>query len=488
MPRRLKAADLFCGAGGFTTGANASGLVDVIVAVNHWRTAVYSHEANHPNTRHICARIDAVDVKNDRSLPALDMILASPECTHHSNARGGRPICDQKRATPWNVLDWVEAKLPKWVIVENVREFRDWGPLNAKGRPIKSRKGEIFAQWVRSLEAYGYQVDHQILNAADFGAATQRYRLFIVGRRGKRRHDIPWPEPTHSKAQWRPAYEIIDWTKPCPSIFDRKRPLADKTLARIEVGLRKFVGDAAEPFLVRLRNNCNANSIGQPLGTITTSGAHDALAIPFQFKAMGRNPGATRPITDTVPTIVAARENHAVVMPFLLPRQGHYDSHELKRCRSTAEPLNTITASHVPAGIVAPYLIAANHGGTDDRARNLERPTATITTKNSQSLVVPFLTKYYGTAGAVATTEPLDTITAKDRFGLAMVSLVQTMAELGIVDIGFRMLDVDELARAQGFPDTYQLFGSKADRVRQIGNSVSPPVARALCQCYAEAS
>lgn len=125
---RLKAADLFCGAGGFTTGALQAG-VDVVLAVNHWRTAIYTHESNHPETRHICARISDIDIKHDRTLPDLDMILASPECTHHSIARGGRPVCDQRRSTPWNVLDWVEAKLPRWLIVENVREFRDWGPI-----------------------------------------------------------------------------------------------------------------------------------------------------------------------------------------------------------------------------------------------------------------------------------------------------------------------------------------------------------------------
>lgn len=485
--KRFKAVDLFCGAGGFTTGAVQSGAIDVVLAVNHWRTAIQTHRHNHPETRHICARISDIDVKHDETLPKLDMILASPECTHHSIARGGRPICDQRRSTPWNVLDWVESKLPRYVVVENVREFRDWGPLNTKGRPIKPRKGEIFRQWVKSLQAYGYQVDHQILNAADFGAATSRSRLFIVARRGRQKAAIPWPEITHPKTAWRPAHEIIDWSKPCPSIFSRKKPLADKTLARIEIGLRKFVGEAAEPFIVKLRNNCTANSVEQPLGTITTSGAHDAIAVPFQMKAMGRNPGATRPITDTVPTIVAARENHSIVVPFLLPRQGHYDSQQLKRCRSVDEPLNTITASHVPAGIVAPYLLAINHGGADDRSRSPLDPVATLTTKNGHSLVLPFFTKYYGTGGASSVSEPLDTITAKDRFGLAMASLIDTMGELGVVDVGFRMLDVDELSAAQGFPADYELFGNKADRVRQIGNSVSPPVARALCQCYTEA-
>jgi DNA (cytosine-5)-methyltransferase 1 len=445
----MKAVDLFCGAGGFTTGAMQAG-VNVLLAVNHWRTAICTHEANHPETRHICARISDINVKHDRTLPDLDMILASPECTHHSIARGGRPINDQRRATPWNVLDWVEAKLPRWVIVENVREFRNWGPLDIHGRQVKSRQGEIYRQWVKSLEAYGYQVDAQVLNAADFGAATSRSRLFIVARRGRRKADIPWPEITHPKESWRSAYEIIDWSKPCPSIFSRKKPLADKTLKRIEIGLRKFVGQAAEPFIVRLRNNATANSIGQPLNTITTSGAHDALCVPFMVPYRGERSGQS-------------------------PRSHAID-----------EPMPTITTFSGHA-LVAPYLLVINHGGDDDRSRSPREPIGTLTTKNGHSLVVPFLTKYYGTGSALPVDAPLDTITTRDRFGLAMVSLVRTMRELGVIDIGFRMLDVEELARAQGFPEGYQLFGNKADRVRQIGNSVSPPVARALCQTYAEA-
>jgi len=513
--KRLRAADLFCGAGGFTTGAVQSGCVDVVLAVNHWRTAIYTHQENHPETRHICAKIDDIDPRHDRTLPELDMLLASPECTHHSIARGGRPICDQKRATPWHVIIWAETKRPKWVIVENVREFRDWGPIDNNGRPIKSQKGKIFRQWVKSLESLGYQVDHQVLNAADFGAATSRQRLFIVARRGRRKADIPWPEITHPKSSWRPAHEIIDWTKPCPSIFARKRPLADKTLKRIEIGLRKFVGGGAEPFLVKLRGSRAGVGTGgtvhgtaSPLGTITAGGTHHGLAVPFQMKAMGRCPGLTRGITETVPTIVAARENHAIVVPFIT--QYHNGPDGPNRNYSVDAPLLTLDTQN-RYGVVAPYLLAINHGGVDDRSRSPREPIATLTTKNGHSLVLPFLTKYYGTAGAQPVGEPLDTITTRDRFGLACASmqwnrsfpsvryllnsngteaaqsLIATMFELGVIDIGFRMLDVDELAAAQGFPKDYALFGTKADRVRQIGNSVSPPVARALCQCYAEA-
>jgi DNA (cytosine-5)-methyltransferase 1 len=486
--RLLKAADLFCGGGGFTTGAEQSGRVDVVLAVNHWRTAIFTHQNNHPNTRHICARIDDIDPRHDKTIPELDILLASPECTHHSNARGGRPIDDQKRATPWHVLVWAEAKRPADILVENVREFRDWGPLDENGRPDKKRKGEIFGRWIEALQAIGYKVDHQILNAADFGAATKRLRLFIHAVRddvyAKRGRTIAWPDPTHA-GHWRPAYDIIDWSKPCPSIFSRKRPLAEKTLRRIEIGLRKFVGAAAEPFIVTLRKHADGRSINEPIAAITSGAGHHALAVPFltqyhngpdgenrnygldgpvptldtqnryavvapfQYKAIGRNPGLTKGVNEPVPTIVAVRANHAVVVP---------------------------------------YLMACNHGGDDDRSHGASDPVATLTTKNAHTLVLPFLTKYYGTGSVQPTDEPLDTITTKDRFGLAMVSLAETMKELGVVDIGFRMLDVDELARAQGFPEGYYLHGTKAEQVKQVGNAVCPPVAKALCETIAEAA
>ena len=559
--RKLKAADLFCGGGGFTTGAHASGRVEVVLAVNPWRTAIYTHQQNHPETRHICARIDDVDPRNDRTLPELDLLLASPECTHHSIARGGKPIDDQKRATPWHVLVWAEAKRPAWICVENVREFRDWGPLDAKCRPVKARKGEIFQQWIKSLEAIGYQVDCQLLNAADFGAATSRTRLFIVARRGRSRRDIPWPEITHPRGNWKPAWSIIDWSKPCPSIFTRKRPLAEKTLRRIEAGLKKFCGQAFQfkamgrnpgltrgidetvptivaarenhalvtPFIVQLHNNMDAAAIGNPLGTITTSGAHHALAFPFLVNYHGgtdpERDGTERAASIDEPVPVIPTENRyglvapfivphfgerdgqaprthdvgepvptvtgqgagSLAVPFILPRQGFYDCHRDKPARSVAEPVPTITANHGPGHVVMPFLLAANHGGDNDRSRSPRDPMAVLTTKNGHSLIMPFLTKFNGTGGCQSVNEPVDTITARDRFGLAMVSLMETMQTLGVVDIGFRMLEPDELSRAQGFPEGYSYHGTRVEQVRQIGNAVCPPVARALCETIAEA-
>lgn len=522
--RKLQAADLFCGAGGFTTGAQAAG-VDVVLAVNHWRTAIYSHQRNHPGVRHLCARIEHVDSRNDATLPPLDLIMASPECTHHSIARGGRPVSDQKRQQPFALLDWIDAKRPRWVLVENVREFRDWGPLRNCGterkphwRPDPKHKGETFRAWMRSIEALGYRVDHQLLNAADFGAPTKRVRLFVLCRRGDAKRDMPWPEPTHA-GRWVPAYTIIDWNRPCPSIFARKRPLAEKTLRRIEIGLKKFVG----PFVAEFRNNQAAAGVDEPLSTICTSGAHHGLCMPFRFKMVGRNPGVSGSLEDPIPTIVAAAPNHAIIVPYItqyhngddgerrnydlndplptldtqnrygavvpyfLPRQGYYDCHRDKPASRVDEPLNTITAHHGPGHVVMPYLMAINHGGQDDRSRSATDPVGTLTTKNGHSVVLPFLAKYYGTGSVQGVDEPLDTVTTRDRFGLAMASLIATMRELHVVDIGFRMLDPDELAAAQGFPADYYLHGTKAEQVKQVGNAVCPPVAESLCRAIGNA-
>lgn len=526
--RQLKAVDLFCGAGGTTTGAMKAG-VDVVMAINHWRTAIYSHQQNHPDVRHICARIEHVDVRHDSTLPDFDLLMASPECTYHSIARGGRPIDDQQRQQPWALLDWVDSRRPKWVVIENVREFRDWGPLVNAGteskprwRPDKRRKGEIFRAWVKAIEALGYQVDHQLLNAADFGAATSRTRLFITARRGDSRKDIPWPEATHPKDQWRPAYEVIDWSRPCASIFGRKRPLAEKTLRRIEAGLKKFVG----PFVVTLRRNMDGRSTSDPLATITAGAAHSAVAVPFQFKAIGRNPGATRGPDQPVPTIVAARENHAVVMPYLVQYHGGTDPSRdgTERTYDPGRPIPTIdtqpryaaavpyivpnfgerpgqdprthdveapipaVTSHGAGSVAVPYLLDVNHGGEDNRLHEPGKPLRTVTTKRGEALCFPFLTKYNSSGGAQPVDQPLDTLTTRDRYGLAMASLVQTMQELEVVDIGFRMLAVDELSRAQGFPSGYYLHGTKAEQIKQVGNSVSPPVAEAICRTLAEAA
>lgn len=494
--RKLQAADLFCGAGGTTTGAERAGM-RVVLAVNHWRTAILSHQHNHPHTRHICARIEHIDARNDSTLPKVDVILASPECTYHSNARGGRPIKDQHRQQPFALLDWLDAQRPSDLVVENVREFRDWGPCINVGtaakpnwRPDPKRKGETFKAWVQAIESLGYQVDWNLLNAADFGAPTKRIRLFVHAVRAdilkRRGGTIVWPAPTHAGA-WRPAWEVIDWSIPCPSIFGRKRPLAPKTLARIEAGLRKFVG----PFVTQYHNGPDGSQrnydLSQPVPTLDTQNRY-GLVMPFALTLRRNMDG--RALAEPVSTITAGAEHHGVVVPYLFDVNHGEDAKTGTRCYSTANPLGTLTSKQ-GVGVAVPFTVMLSQSGSNgQRVNGLIDPMGTITTAKGgeRAICIPWLTKYYGTGSVQPTGEPVDTVTTKDRFGLAMASLGETMRELRVVDIGFRMLAVEELLRAQGFPEGYMLFGAKHERIRQVGNAVCPPVAEALCRTIQEAA
>jgi DNA (cytosine-5)-methyltransferase 1 len=507
----LRAVDLFCGAGGSTEGAEQSGRVKVVLAINHWRTAIDSHTKNHPGTRHICARIDHVDPRNDKSLPEFDLLMASPECTHHSVARGAAPVNDQKRATPWHVIIWAEACRPTWIVVENVREFKDWGPTK-NGRPTKEGKGSTFDAWIGALRSLGYTVEWKLLNAADYGEATKRVRLFVIARLGPA--TIPWPKPSHA-GRWRAAKEIIDWTRPCPSVFTRKRPLADKTLKRIEMGLRKFVGNsAADQFIVHFRGTGTVADVNDPLNAITAGGTHlgiatpflhqfhngadgerrtydvndpiptldtqprYAITMPFQYQLIGNGAGRSRSINDPLPTQVAARENHGVVVPYLFDvNHGGNDG----RTKDPRDPLGTITTKR-GTGLAMPFMVDIHDRRRDDRTSSASEPLPTIVTKPGNSIAIPFLTQFNGTGGAESIYDPLTTCTTKPRHGLAMVSLLKAMQELKVCDVGFRMLDVDELSRAQGFPEGYELSGNKADQIRQVGNAVCPGVMRAICE------
>ena len=355
-----------------------------------------------------------------------------------------------------------------------------------------------------------------------------------MARRGWARRDIPWPEITHPKGQWRPAWTCIDWSRPCPSIFSRKRPLAEKTLRRIEIGLKKFVGEAADPFIVHFRNHCDGKSIYEPLNTITTAGTHHGIAIPWTvdrgptLTAHAFTPHAPRPTmfslsarlpqAASIPASNGSERSHSVeeplrtiptenrhglVMPFLVPHFGErpevpgapaqdprtHGFDELLPTitgqgagslampfvlppegffrgnlpRSPGDALQTIT-SRGGGNLVIPFLLAVNHGGDDDRSHDPREPLATLTAKTGQSIVVPWLTKYYGTGGVQGIEEPVDTITTRDRFGLAMASLIATMQALHVVDIGFRMLDVNELARARVFPTVTSLWAPRLIR------------------------
>ncbi len=268
----LHCADLFCGAGGTSTGimqaAEALGKRTDLLAVNHWPVSVNTHELNHPGVRHLCESLENIGPAKAVPGGRLNLLAASPECTHHSIAAGGRPRNEQSRATAWHVCRWASDLRVDNILIENVREFQNWGPLGANGKPMKSRKGETFKAFLNALRSMGFNVDSRVLNAADYGDPTSRHRLIVLARRGK---PVVWPDVTHGKSgdlfglkPYRTAREIIDWDVKGKSIFRRSKPLSPNTVRRIAAGLKKFGGANAEPFLVMLYGMNDARSVDRP--------------------------------------------------------------------------------------------------------------------------------------------------------------------------------------------------------------------------------
>lgn len=436
--------DLFCGGGGATEGVEQAG-VRVSIAVNHDPAAVAMHKANHPETEHRCGDVFHVDPTVVCAGRTVAGLWASPDCTHHSKAKGGKPRESGRRALADVVIRWAESVKPRVIFLENVEEFADWGPLLADGTPDKAQKGLEFRRWWAELEAAGYEVEMRMLRACDFGAPTTRKRLFIIARCDGR--PIVWPTPTHGPGRlpYRPAADCIDWTIPCPSIFDRPKPLVPATLKRIAHGLRKYVLDAAEPFVVDVAGRLAAPSMVQ-----TSYG-----------ERKGQSP----------------------------------------RALDLQKPLGTVVAGGKKHGLFAAFL-AKNYGGHSTPGSSLRLPFGTVTTKDHHSLidvalgphqperVRAFLVQYNGASLSQSLQLPLGTVTTRDRFGLVEVG----GEAFEIVDIGFRMLTPRELFRAQGFADSYVIdpvvqLGSKKPRplppslqVRMCGNSVCPPIARALVE------
>lgn len=312
--RTIRAADLFCGAGGASVALRRAcrslGLPLELLAINHWPIVIETHRRNHPDVRHLCAAVESVDPRQAVPGGHLDLLMAGPECTHHSSARGGRPINDQSRASAWHILRWLELLEVDNVLIENVPEFQTWGPIGANRRPLKSRRGETFRAFTRAIESLNYRVEWRELVAADYGDPTTRRRLFIIARRGRRA--IEWPAPTHSRtgaatlfgrtAKWRPARDVIDWSIRSRSIFGRKKPLSPKTMARIIAGLERFGGKDVQPFILLLNRPNNAPvPVDAPLTTVTAGSSDFALCEPFILQQ--QSGGVPRSVSEPLPTI-----------------------------------------------------------------------------------------------------------------------------------------------------------------------------------------
>jgi len=455
---RPLAVDLFAGGGGASLGLELAG-VHVAVAVNHDEVAIRTHEANHPLTEHYHRSV--YDVPPHRpGGRGVDLLWASPSCTHFSRARGGRPRDNQPRDLAWVVVDWARAVLPSLIMAENVSEWQTWGPLDDKGQPDASRSGESFLAFVEALEGLGYVVEWRELISADYGAPTTRKRLFLVARRDGR--PIVWPEPTHGPGRpspWRTAAEIVDWSIPLRSIFDRPRELAEATQRRIAEEMRRFVFEDPNPFIVKFYGTSTATRLSKPLDTVTAGGGKHALCVPALIQTgygerEGQRPRALD-IRKPLGTVVAGGAKHAVIGAWLAKHYGGVTGHGLGR------PLGTVTTVDHHALCGAAFAPDADE--VEERARK----------------VAAFIVKYYGQGGqASSLREPLHTIVTKARHGLVTVEIDDT--EHVLYDIGMRMLRSHELAAAQGFPAGYVLQGTEADRIRLVGNSVSPQIPKAI--------
>jgi DNA (cytosine-5)-methyltransferase 1 len=514
--------DSFAGGGGASLGIEMALGRGPDAAINHDPVALAIHEANHPHTRHFCQSITSLLPRDVTGGRPVDLLWASPDCTHHSKARGGKPRKQNIRDLPWAVVLWAETVRPRLIILENVEEFKDWGPLDKDGQPIKSRSGETFKKWIRRLRRCGYRIEWKEMRACDYGAPTIRKRLFVIARCDGL--PIVWPEPTHGPGlkPYRTAAEIIDWSIPCPSIFERKKPLAENTCKRIAKGIVKFVLENPEPFIVtyygpKREGDFRGQDLGEPLATQTTENRH-ALVAPFILKHFGTTTGQA--LDEPIHTLTG-KNKHGLVTAYLA---RHFGQSVGSGC---GEPIGTVTAGGMGKTALVAAFMAQHNGGRV--GHSVKKPVSTITQRGTQQQVVSafitkfkgtaqhgqdlsvplhtvqagglhygavaaFLTKYYGPNIGQACGEPLQTVTSKHRFGLVTVQI--RGEQYAIADIGMRMLQPRELFRAQGFPDSHVIDPeyngkpmTKTAQVKACGNSVCPPLAAALVKAnFAEST
>ena len=446
--------DLFAGGGGASTGIEQALGRHVDIAVNHDAQAVSLHQANHPQTKHFVSDVFEVDPLVVTEGRPVGLLWASPDCKHFSKAKGGKPVSKKVRGLAWVVVKWAKLVRPKIIFLENVEEFQTWGPLAEDGRPCPNRKGRTFARWKAQLVNLGYQVEHREIRADTLGTPTIRKRLYLVARCDGL--PIVWPAPTHGKGlrPVRTAAECIDWSLTCPSIFERKKPLAEATQRRIAHGIKRYVIDAAKPFIVPVthQGDGRVHSIDEPLRTITTARRGElALASPTLIQTgYGERPGqAPRvPGLDKPLGTMVDGQKHALVAAFLAKHYGGHetpgtpcdkplstittqDHHHLVAAHVTkfrqnsvgsdlGAPLHTVTAGGEQArpgtgnamGLVTAQLVGCGGRAGQSRPRDASEPLGTITAKADTAIVASTLAKLRGTSNSAATDAPLGTISA----------------------------------------------------------------------------
>lgn len=529
--------DNFAGGGGASTGIELATGKSVDIAINHDPEAIRMHKANHPHTKHYCEDVWQVDpVKACKGHP-VGLAWFSPDCKHFSKAKGGKPKDKFIRGLAWVACRWAGLVRPRVIMLENVEEFKTWGPLNRGHHPIKAKQGKTFEKFVQQLRDLGYEVQFRELVAADYGAPTMRKRFFMIARCDG--NPILWPEPTHAPRDseevkagllkpYVGAYTQIDFSRPCPSIFDTSqeikekygiravRPLAPKTMERIARGLKKFVLDNPEPFIIQCNHGGKRrpNDIREPMPTITGKhgyGIVEPTLTPYMGTNTTNHPGGN--CKDPIHTITTGNQQ-CLITPTLIQYHSETAKGEV-RGQTIEDPIMTVDGSN-RYGLVTSFLHKYYDGGYKGVGDSIKNPLPTVTAWDHNSLITAnliqmnnhcdgkdirqplptitagdghfgevraFLIKYYGDATGQDIKNPLDTITSRDRFGLVTID----GTDYQIVDIGLRMLEPKELYGCQGFPDDYIIDHDfeghtypRSEQVRRCGNSVCPPLPAAM--------
>ena len=524
---KLLYIDLFCGAGGTSSGVNSARLdgrqcAQVVACVNHDKNAIASHAANHPEALHFTEDIRTLELSPlvahlqecRRTYPdALVVLWASLECTNFSKAKGGMPRDADSRTLAEHLFRYIEAINPDYIQIENVEEFMSWGDVDENGKPLSMDKGKSYTRWVRNIKKYGYNFEHRILNAADYGAYTSRKRFFgIFAKKGL---PITFPEATHSKEgttslfgtleKWKPVRECLDFEDEGDSIFGRKKPLVEATLERIYAGLIKFVAGGKDAFIVKY-NSVNKKtgkhvppSIDEPCPTVATQNRLALAKVSFLSKQFSGDPMSKNVSVDAPAGTITCKDHHAIISAerFIVNYRFNNTGHSIE------DPSPTIcTVGQI--GIASCQFIDMQYG--NGTPTSTEEPANTVTTTPKFNLVTVkrhyLLNPQYSSAGG-SVDKPCFTLIARmDKMppylvatetGEAAIEVYPTdspmtvkikefMALYGIVDIKMRMLKIPELKKIMGFPEDYVLVGTQAEQKKYIGNAVEVTIARRWCE------
>lgn len=516
---KLLYIDLFCGAGGTSTGVENARYEDeqcakVVACVNHDANAIASHAANHPDALHFTEDIRTLQlsplvahVERMKKIysDALVVLWASLECTNFSKAKGGQPRDADSRTLAEHLFRYIEAINPDYIQIENVEEFMSWGDMDEKGHPVSKDKGRCYEKWKRNVKKYRYDFDWKILNAANYGAYTTRKRFFgIFAKRGL---PIVFPDATHCKdgktdmmgrlEKWNPVKDVLDFTDEGKSIFSRKKPLAEKTLERIFAGLIKFVAGGKDAFISRyntVRPQDTCTSIEEPVGVVTTANRFAKVQVSFLSKQYSGHPESKNISVEEPAGTITCKDHHAFVTAYY----GNGNNH------SVESPAPTVTTKDRLA-LLTPVFIDQQFGASS--AASIEKPLGAITTNPKYSLVTckrkSFLMNPQFCSAGGSVDDPCFTLIARmdkmppylvnteDGVGICIykddspmtVKIKQFMVLYGLADIKMRMLRIDELKKIMGFPENYILVGTQADQKKFIGNAVEVNMARVLCEC-----